>query len=140
MGCRRSRDLHSWNPARLRRVRQFLGFTYAYRLMQAGIDAAIYEANRRLVDYTGGNVGDRFGKSTPGRRARQLRCQIELVLPRLSARWNGLATADWWPGNTNWLRRHSYWQVGQRARFASIEGQQEATAGEGVCRIAAKLT
>ena len=58
----------------------------------------------------------------------QFLSQIEPVLPGLSARWNGRATVDWWPGNPYSLGSYSYWQTGQYTRFAGIEGGQEANA------------
>ena len=78
-----------------------------------------------LVDYTGGDIGASFGSGTPTTRAQQFLAQIEPVLPGLSARWNGKATVDFWPGY-EWTRgSYSYWKVGQYTAFAGIEGTQE---------------
>jgi monoamine oxidase len=81
-----------------------------------------------LVDYTGGDIGASFGSGTPTTRAQQFLTQIEPVLPGLSARWNGKATVDFWPGY-EWTRgSYSYWKVGQYTAFAGIEGTQEDNA------------
>jgi monoamine oxidase len=78
-----------------------------------------------LVDYTGGAVGASFGSGTPQTRARQFLAQIEPVLPGLSAKWNGRATVDFWPGY-RWTRgSYSYWKVGQYTQFAGIERAPE---------------
>jgi monoamine oxidase len=51
-----------------------------------------------LVDYTGGKIGASFGGGTPSSRATKFLGQLEPVLPGISARWNGLATIDYWTG------------------------------------------
>ena len=78
-----------------------------------------------LVDYTGGRIGASFGSGTPRQRAQQFLSQIEPVLPGLSAKWNGRATVDFWPGY-EWTRgSYSYWKVGQYTRFAGVERDPE---------------
>jgi monoamine oxidase len=49
-----------------------------------------------LVDYTGGDIGARFGSGTPTGRAQQFLTLIEPVLPGISKHWNGKATVDFW--------------------------------------------
>jgi len=46
------------------------------------------------------------------------------VLPGLSAKWNGLATIDWWPGNPWTKGSYSYWKVGQYTKFAGAEAER----------------
>ncbi len=106
------------------------GETYSDRGYQASWEVTRGQAGTSgiLVDYTGGNTGDSFGKGTPIQRAREFLSQIEPVLPGLSARWNGRATVDWWPGTPYSLGSYSYWQVGQYTHFAGIEGGQEGNA------------
>ncbi len=78
-----------------------------------------------LVNYTGGNYADTFGRGTPVTLARQFLSQIEPVLPGLSAAWNGRATVDFWAGDPYTRGSYSFWQVGQYTRFAGIEGVPE---------------
>src|SRR5574341_1189017 len=78
-----------------------------------------------LVNYTGGNVGASFGTGSPQSRAQQFLGQIEPVLPGISARWNGLATIDYWTGY-EWTRgSYSNWKVGQYTQFAGVEREIE---------------
>jgi monoamine oxidase len=78
-----------------------------------------------LVDYTGGRIGASFGTGSPQQRAQQFLAQIEPVLPGLSAKWNGRATVDFWPGY-RWTRgSYSYWKVGQYTGFSGIEREPE---------------
>jgi monoamine oxidase len=88
-----------------------------------------------LVDYTGGNIGASFGSGTPTSRAQQFLSQIEPVLPGISARWNGRATIDFWTGYEWTKGSYSYWKVGQYAKFAGAERQQE-----GACHFAGEHT
>lgn len=88
-----------------------------------------------LVNYTGGRISDSFRKGTPESRAAQFLDQIEPVLPGLTARWNGLATLDYWPGNPYTLGSYSYWRVGQYTKFAGVEGEPE-----GNCHFAGEHT
>ncbi len=78
-----------------------------------------------LVDYTGGTIGAGFGSGTPQARAQQFLAEIEPVLPGLTARWNGLASVDFWTGSPYQLGSYSYWKVGQYTRFAGIEREAE---------------
>ena len=78
-----------------------------------------------LVDYTGGKIGAGFGSGTPAARAKQFLAQIEPLLPGISSRWNGRATVDFWAAYPWTKGSYSYWKVGQYARFAGAEGQQE---------------
>ncbi len=81
-----------------------------------------------LVDYTGGDIANTFGRGTAASRAAQFLAQAEPVLPGLGAAWNGRATIDFWPGNAFSRGSYSYWQVGQYTRFAGIEGAQDGNA------------
>jgi len=78
-----------------------------------------------LVDYTGGTIGASFGSGTPASRAQQFLAQVEPVLPGLSAKWNGRATIDFWPGYPWTKGSYSYWKVGQYTKFAGVEGLPE---------------
>ena len=88
-----------------------------------------------LVDYTGGNIGASFGTGTPAERAAKFLSQLEPVLPGISARWNGMATVDYWTGNPWTKGSYSYWKVGQYTKFAGAERQQE-----GACHFAGEHT
>ena len=88
-----------------------------------------------LVDYTGGNIGASFGTGTPAERATKFLSQLEPVLPGISARWNGMATVDYWTGNPWTKGSYSYWKVGQYTKFAGAERQQE-----GACHFAGEHT
>ena len=81
-----------------------------------------------LVDYTGGLVGESFGKGTPEERAGRFLTQLEPVLPGVSGEWNGLAAVDFWPGYEWTQGSYSYWKVGQYTAFAGVEGRQEGNA------------
>ena len=81
-----------------------------------------------LVDYTGGLVGESFGKGTPEERAARFLTQLEPVLPGVSGEWNGLAAVDFWPGYEWTQGSYSYWKVGQYTAFAGVEGRQEGNA------------
>jgi monoamine oxidase len=103
------------------------GETYSDRGYQCSWDVSRAQPGTPglLVDYTGGDVGAGFGTGTPNSRATQFLGQIEPVLPGLSARWNGRATVDYWPGY-EWTRgSYSFYRVGQYTSFAGIEGRQE---------------
>ena len=77
-----------------------------------------------LVDYTGGRIGATFGQGTPTSRAQRFLAQLEPVMPGISAKWNGLATLDFWTGY-EWTRgSYSYWKVGQYTRFGGVEGER----------------
>ena len=88
-----------------------------------------------LVDYTGGTIGASFDQGTTTARAHQFLSQVEPVLPGISAKWNGLATLDFWTGN-EWTRgSYSYWKVGQYTRFGGVEGERS-----GNCHFAGEHT
>ncbi|HEU5212274.1 MAG TPA: FAD-dependent oxidoreductase [Gaiellaceae bacterium] len=88
-----------------------------------------------LVNYTGGKIGATFGSGTPSSRAQQFLAQIEPVLPGLSARWNGKAAIDFWPGYRWTKGSYSYWKVGQYTAFAGME-----RARQGNCHFAGEHT
>jgi monoamine oxidase len=77
-----------------------------------------------LVDYTGGNIGASFGSGTLSERANQFLDQLAPVLPGIKARWNGLATLDYWQGYPWTLGSYSYWKVGQYTEFSGAEKER----------------
>jgi monoamine oxidase len=89
-----------------------------------------------LVDYTGGKIGASFGGGTPSSRATKFLGQLEPVLPGISARWNGLATIDYWTGYPWTKGSYSYWKVGQYQAFAGVEREIEG----GSCHFAGEHT
>ena len=89
-----------------------------------------------LVDYTGGNVGASFGSGSPSSRAKEFLGQLEPVLPGITARWNGRATIDYWPGYRWTKGSYSYWKVGQYQAFAGVEREIEG----GSCHFAGEHT
>jgi monoamine oxidase len=88
-----------------------------------------------LVDYTGGNVGASFGSGTPESRTQRFLSQLEPALPGISARWNGRATIDFWPGYRWTKGSYSYWKVGQYTKFAGVEHEPQ-----GNCHFAGEHT
>ncbi len=88
-----------------------------------------------LVDYTGGAIGKSFDRGTTMGRAQQFLSQLEPVLPGISAKWNGLATLDYWTGYKWTLGSYSYWKVGQYTRFGGVEGERS-----GNCHFAGEHT
>ncbi|TJY41075.1 monoamine oxidase [Cohnella pontilimi] len=78
-----------------------------------------------LVNYTGGVIGASFDKGNPESRAKQFLSQLEPVLPGVTAKWNGLATLDYWTGYRWTLGSYSYWKVGQYTKFVGIEREKE---------------
>jgi monoamine oxidase len=77
-----------------------------------------------LVDYTGGTIGASFGTGTPTSRAQQFLAQLEPVLPCITAKWSGRATADFWTAYPWTKGSYSYWKVGQYPSFAGAEREQ----------------
>jgi monoamine oxidase len=88
-----------------------------------------------LVNYTGGNYGATFGSGSPTSRAQQFLNQIEPVLPGISAKWNGKAYIDFWPGYRWTKGSYSYWKVGQYTKFAGVERERQ-----GNCHFAGEHT
>jgi monoamine oxidase len=88
-----------------------------------------------LVDYTGGNVGASFGSGTLQKRATKFLGQLEPVLPGITAKWNGLATLDYWQSNPWTKGSYSYWGVGQYTKFVGAEREQQ-----GNCHFAGEHT
>lgn len=82
-------------------------------------------ASGLLVDYTGGRVGASFGSGTVATRAKTFLGQLEPVLPGITAKHNGRATIDFWPGNPWTKGSYSYWKVGQYTKFAGVEREAE---------------
>jgi len=95
-------------------------------------------ASGMLVDYTGGKIGASFGSGTPASRAKSFLGQLEPVLPGITAKWNGRATIDFWPGNRWTKGSYSYWKVGQYTKFAGVE--REAEGRLGACHFAGEHT
>lgn len=81
-----------------------------------------------LVDFTGGDIGNTFGTGTPAERAQQFLAQVEPVFPGLTAKWNGRATIDYWPGNPFSRGSYPYWKVGQCTLFGGVEQEREGNA------------
>ena len=78
-----------------------------------------------LVNYSGGTYGLSFSRGSETTRAQEFLAQVEPVMPGITARWNGRATLDYWPGY-RWTRgSYSFWKVGQYTRFGGIEREQE---------------
>ena len=102
------------------------GDSFSDRGYQATWDASRAQAGRTglMVNYTGGRIGDSFGKGTPAGRAAEFLSQIEPAMPGLSMEWNGRAMVDYWPGNAFTRGSYSYWKVGQYTKFAGVEGEQ----------------
>jgi monoamine oxidase len=88
-----------------------------------------------LVQYTGGSAALGLGGQSASSLAQQFLTKIEPVLPGVSAKWNGRATIDWWPGNPWTKGSYSYWKVGQYTKFAGAEG-----ARSGNCHFAGEHT
>jgi monoamine oxidase len=88
-----------------------------------------------LVDYTGGNIGASFGSGSLQQRAKKFLGQIEPVLPGITAKWNGLATLDYWQGYPWTKGSYSYWSVGQYTKFVGAEREQQ-----GNCHFAGEHT
>lgn len=102
------------------------------------IPFSILRASGILVDYTGGTIGASFGSGTPDSRAREFLTQLEPVLPGITAKYNGLATIDYWTGY-EWTRgSYSYWKVGQYTKFAGVEREPEGRAQN--CHFAGEHT
>lgn len=102
------------------------GDSFSDRGYQATWDASRAQSGRSglMVNYTGGRIGDSFGKGTPAARAAEFLGQIEPAMPGLSNEWNGRAMVDHWPGNAFTRGSYSYWKVGQYTKFAGVESEQ----------------
>ncbi len=113
------------------------GATYADTGYQSTWDVTRAQAGQNgiLVDYTGGTIGDSFGSGTPTSRAKKFLAQIEPVLPGITAKWNGRATVDYWPGNEWTKGSYSYWKVGQHTSIAGAERERS-----GNCHFAGEHT
>ena len=137
MGMGTNSKLHVQFGERYWEGRGCNGDTFADTGYQNTWDVTRAQAGRSgiLVDYTGGRIGASFDSGTPVSRAQQFLQQIELVLPGISARWNGRATLDYWTGY-EWTRgSYSYWKVGQYTQFAGIERERQ-----GNCHFAGEHT
>ncbi len=113
------------------------GESYSDRGYQASWDVSRGQpgASGILVNYTGGRISDSFSQGTAASRAAQFLGQIEPVMPGLSAKWNGLATLDYWPGNPYSRGSYAFFKVGQYTKFSGIEGE-----AEGNCYFAGEHT
>ncbi len=78
-----------------------------------------------LVNFTGGDIGASFNRGTAQSRAKEFLRQFEPVLPGISAKWNGIATLDYWTGYKWTNGSYSYYKVGQYTKFAGIEREAE---------------
>ena len=103
------------------------GESYSDRGYQATWDVSRAQPGRSgiLVNYTGGKTSDSFSQGTAVSRTPGFLAQIEPVMPGLSAKWNGLATLDYWPGSPYTRGSYSFWKVGQYTKFSGIEGEPE---------------
>lgn len=82
-------------------------------------------ANGILVNFTGGNTTLEYATESMNQIVRGALNSLEPVLPGLSAKYNGLSTFDYWPGNP-WSRgSYAYWKVGQYTTIAGSEGVRE---------------
>jgi monoamine oxidase len=77
-----------------------------------------------LVDYTGGTIGASFGSGTPDARAEQFLAQLEPVLPRITTKYNGKATIDFWTAYPWTKGSYSFWKVGQYTGFSGVEKER----------------
>ena len=103
------------------------GDTYADTGYQATWEVSRGQAGTSgiLVDYTGGAIGASFGTGTAADHARRFLGQIEPVLPGLTAKWDGRAHTQHWPGHP-WTRgSYSYYKPGQYTRFGGAESEPE---------------
>jgi monoamine oxidase len=78
-----------------------------------------------LVNYTGGLTALTFGTGSVNQKLNQFLAQLEPVLPGITAKSNGRAAIDYWPGNPYTLGSYSFWKVGQYQAFAGVEGEPE---------------
>ena len=113
------------------------GDTFADTGYQATWDVSRAQAGASgiLVDYTGGLTTLSLAGLTADAATQKFLPQIELVLPGISSRWNGLATLDYWPGDPWTKGSYSYWKVGQYTKFAGAEGERS-----GNCHFAGEHT
>lgn len=105
------------------------GDTYSDTGYQVTWEATRAQAGRSgvLVNFSGGLNGLTYNRP-PAQLANRLLGQLEPVLPGISAKYNGLAMVDYWPGN-RWSRgSYGYWKVGQYTRFVGVEGLREGNA------------
>ncbi|MFD0693470.1 flavin monoamine oxidase family protein [Paenibacillus sp. GCM10027628] len=88
-----------------------------------------------LVEFAGADVATSLNSGTLNSQAIKFLQQLEPVLPGITAKWNGMVTLDYWPGNTYSKGSYSYYRVGQTTLFAGYEGVQE-----GNCHFAGEHT
>lgn len=78
-----------------------------------------------LVDFTGGNMGNSFGKGSVDQHAQNFLKAIEPDLPGLTEKWNGIAKLDYWPGYKWTKGSYSCYTVGQYTKYRGILGEPE---------------
>ncbi|NOU74455.1 NAD(P)-binding protein [Paenibacillus sp. LMG 31458] len=78
-----------------------------------------------MVSFTGGNRGNSFGSGSVNSHAQDFLQLIEHDLPGLSAKWNGKAKLDYWPGYKWTKGSYSCYKVGQYTKFRGILGEPE---------------
>jgi len=129
--------LHLQFTSRLWRTQGSNGTTYADTGYQNTWEVTRGQSGTAgiLVDYTGGNIGASFGSGSLQQRAKKFLGQIEPVLPGITAKWNGLATLDYWQGYPWTKGSYSYWGVGQYTKFVGVEREQQ-----GNCHFAGEHT
>ena len=105
------------------------GDTYSDRGYQVTWEATRAQAGASgiLVNFSGGNNALAYNRPV-AQIAPGILSQLEAVLPGVSARYNGKATVDYWPGY-RWTRgSYAYWKVGQYTTIAGAEGLAEGNA------------
>jgi len=80
-----------------------------------------------ILDNYLGSAGPSLAQRTPSQAAAIFLAQIEPVLPGLTARFNGVASIDYWPGSPNQRGSYAYWKVGQYTTLAGSEGEIEGS-------------
>ena len=80
-----------------------------------------------LVGYTGGRIGDSFGKGSPRSRARRFLDQLDPVLPGVAQTWNGRVALNFWAADPLANGSYSYYRVGQLTGFSGVEREPSGT-------------
>ena len=127
LGMGTNTKVHVQFTSRFWRTQGCTGETYADTGYQNTWEASRAQPGTRgiLVWYTGGNAGVAVGSSTPQSQVQKnFLPKIEPVLPGATAKWNGIATRDYWTGDPWTKGSYSYWKVGQYTRFSGAEKER----------------